>query len=48
MPSLDIGDGAFDLLFETYRAQRRQWGPGEYLTHCGSVCNAGRLEVSDG
>ena len=42
MPSLDIGDGAFDLLFGTYREQRRGWGEGQYLTHCGSVCDAGR------
>ena len=45
MPSLDISDGAFDILFETYRQQRRGWGKGGYLTHCGNVVDAGRLEA---
>lgn len=45
MPSLDIGDGAFDLLFDLYREQRHSWGKGNYLTHSGDICDAQRLEV---
>lgn len=45
MPSLEIGDGAFDLLFETYRTHRKTWGEGEYLTKCGEITNAARLEA---
>lgn len=45
MPSLDIGDGAFDLLFDTYRKQRPGWGKGQYLTHAGEIPDAGRLEA---
>jgi len=44
MPSLDIGDGAFDLLFDTYKDQRPGWGEGQYLTHAGEVPDAARLE----
>mmetsp|Transcript_26308 Transcript_26308/g.77783 ORF Transcript_26308/g.77783 Transcript_26308/m.77783 type:complete len:1519 (-) Transcript_26308:88-4644(-) len=44
MPSLDIGDGAFDLLFDTYKQQRPGWGEGQYLTHAGEVPDAKRLE----
>lgn len=44
MPTLDISDGAFDLLFNTYKEQRVTWGPGEYLTHEGNISDAGRLE----
>lgn len=45
MPSLDIGDGAFDLLFDLYREQRNDWGKGNYLTSSGDICDAQRLEV---
>jgi 5'-3' exoribonuclease 1 len=45
MPTLDIGDGAFDLLFDTYRAQRREWGDGQYLTMSGKISDAARLEA---
>jgi 5'-3' exoribonuclease 1 len=45
MPSLDIGDGAFDLLFDLYREQRTGWGKGSYLTHSGDICDPHRLEV---
>jgi len=45
MPSLDIGDGAFDLLFGTYKAQRPTWGEGEYLTKAGEIVDASRLEA---
>ena len=45
LPSLDIGDGAFDLLFDTYREQRLNWGKGQYLVYLGEVCDAARLEA---
>eukprot|EP01082_Thalassiosira_pseudonana_P003149 g3348.t1 g3348 contig12:1897160-1899075(+) len=45
MPSLDIGDGAFTLLFETYKEQRSHWGDGQYLTNCGEISDAARLEA---
>jgi 5'-3' exoribonuclease 1 len=45
LPSLDIGDGAFDLLFNTYREQRPTWGKGHYLTYLGDVCDPARLEA---
>lgn len=45
MPSLDIGDGAFDLLFNTYREQRPTWGVGQYLTHAGEIADPVRLEA---
>ena len=44
-PTLDIGDGAFDLLFDIYREQRPTWGPGEYLTQSGRIPNPARLEA---
>ena len=43
MPTLDIGDGAFDLIFSTYHEQRKNWN-GEYLTHEGSISDPARLE----
>ena len=45
MPSLDIGDGAFDLLFNTYKEQRNGWGKGGYLTYAGNIVSAKRLEA---
>ena len=45
MPSLDIGDGAFDLLFRTYKEQRVGWGQGQYLTYLGEISDATRLEA---
>lgn len=45
MPTLDIGDGAFDLLFNTYKEQRQTWGDGQYLTSSGEVSDAARLEA---
>jgi 5'-3' exoribonuclease 1 len=45
MPSLDIGDGAFDLLFNTYKEQRSGWGQGNYLTEAGEISDAKRLEA---
>jgi 5'-3' exoribonuclease 1 len=46
MPSLDIGDGAFDLLFSTYKSQRPTWGEGEYLTSPGGhIAEPSRLEA---
>ena len=43
MPTLDIGDGAFDLLFDLYREQRQRWNGG-YLTESGKVSDPVRLE----
>ncbi len=45
MPTLDIGDGAFDLLFTTYKEQRPTWGEGEYLTNAGNISDPARLEA---
>ena len=45
MPSLDIGDGAFMLLFDTYKEQRVQWGHDQYLTNAGEISDAARLEA---
>eukprot|EP00569_Conticribra_weissflogii_P007667 CAMPEP_0171333012 /NCGR_PEP_ID=MMETSP0878-20121228/3752_1 /TAXON_ID=67004 /ORGANISM="Thalassiosira weissflogii, Strain CCMP1336" /LENGTH=1566 /DNA_ID=CAMNT_0011833895 /DNA_START=148 /DNA_END=4848 /DNA_ORIENTATION=+ len=45
MPSLDIGDGAFTLLFDTYREQRAGWGHDQYLTNAGEISDAARLEA---
>ena len=45
MPTLDIGDGAFDLLFDTYKEQRPTWGEGEYLTNAGNISCPARLEA---
>jgi 5'-3' exonuclease len=42
---LDIGDGAFDLLFDTYKEQRPTWGDGEYLTRAGEIKDPARLEA---
>lgn len=43
MPTLDISDGAFDLLFDLYKQQRLGWKEG-YLTHAGEICNPAELE----
>jgi len=45
MPSLDIGDGAFTLLFDTYKEHRARWGTGQYLTDSGEIPDAARLEA---
>ena len=45
MPTLDIGDGAFDLLFGIYKEQRPGWGEGNYLTQSGDISDPHRLEV---
>eukprot|EP00977_Amphora_coffeiformis_P012722 scaffold3224_cov158-Amphora_coffeaeformis.AAC.11 len=45
MPSLDIGDGAFDLLFTLYTQQRTTWPTDNpYLTKDGEICDPHRLE----
>ena len=44
LPSLDIADGAFDLLFDTYRKQRLTWGSNEYLVNTGAISDPQRLE----
>jgi 5'-3' exoribonuclease 1 len=46
MPTLDIGDGAFDLLFTLYQEHRSAWAvDNPYLTHNGEICDPHRLEV---
>lgn len=49
MPALDIADEAFDLLFVTYKNQRRNWQRQKerlhpYLTHEGNIVSGQRLE----
>ena len=44
LPSMDISDGAFDLLFNTYKIQRKSWGQNQYLTNAGTITSAERLE----
>lgn len=48
VPVLDIADEAFDLLFYTYRALRKQWAKetpdNPYLTHAGEIVSGKRLE----
>lgn len=44
MPTLDIGDGAFDLLFTIYKEHRKDWGDGHYLTEAGNISDPARLE----
>jgi len=41
---LDIGDGAFDLIFSAYKRERETWGAGHYLTYLGEISDAKRLE----
>ena len=43
--TLDIGEGAFDLLFQTYKEQRPGWGVGQYLTETGNISDPERLEA---
>jgi 5'-3' exoribonuclease 1 len=45
MPTLDISDGAFDLLFGIYKEQRHAWGHGNYLTESGEISDPTRLEI---
>ena len=48
LPALDIADEAFDLLFYTYRRQRKDWQNEKekppYLTHAGAIVSGERLE----
>jgi 5'-3' exoribonuclease 1 len=43
--TLDISEGAFDLLFGVYKEQRRGWGAGNYLTETGDISDPARLEA---
>ncbi len=43
--TLDIGEGAFDLLFQVYKEQRQGWGQGNYLTKSGDISDPTRLET---
>ncbi len=53
MPGLDIGDGAFDILFHTYRKHRKAWWEktasgtkgDPYLTDGGKIVSGRRLEL---
>mmetsp|Transcript_27864 Transcript_27864/g.31298 ORF Transcript_27864/g.31298 Transcript_27864/m.31298 type:complete len:1593 (+) Transcript_27864:158-4936(+) len=45
LSTLDIGEGAFDLLFQIYMEQRPSWGEGQYLTESGNITNSLRLEI---
>eukprot|EP00339_Tiarina_fusa_P025244 CAMPEP_0117002688 /NCGR_PEP_ID=MMETSP0472-20121206/4269_1 /TAXON_ID=693140 ORGANISM="Tiarina fusus, Strain LIS" /NCGR_SAMPLE_ID=MMETSP0472 /ASSEMBLY_ACC=CAM_ASM_000603 /LENGTH=1553 /DNA_ID=CAMNT_0004703109 /DNA_START=124 /DNA_END=4787 /DNA_ORIENTATION=+ len=42
--TLDIGEGAFDLLFRIYQEHRPVWGEGNYLTESGEISDPARLE----
>jgi 5'-3' exonuclease len=48
MPALDIADEAFDLLFYTYKRQRKGWKNERkkppYLCHAGNIVSGRRLE----
>mmetsp|Transcript_30068 Transcript_30068/g.72162 ORF Transcript_30068/g.72162 Transcript_30068/m.72162 type:complete len:1544 (+) Transcript_30068:2-4633(+) len=44
LSTLDIGEGAFDLLFKVYKEQRPDWGKGNYLTQSGDISDPQRLE----
>ncbi|KAL7557528.1 hypothetical protein ACA910_019310 [Epithemia clementina (nom. ined.)] len=44
LPTLDIGDGAFDMLFSLYKQQRINWGRGNYLTDRGTISDPVRLQ----
>jgi 5'-3' exoribonuclease 1 len=44
LTTLDIGEGAFDLLFDVYKEQRSSWGEGNYLTESGNITDPARLE----
>ena len=43
--TLDIGEGAFDLLFQVYKEHRQGWGQGNYLTQSGNISDPARLEA---
>ena len=45
MPSLEISEGAFDLLFDIYKEQRPTWGKDNYLTQSGDITDPHRLET---
>lgn len=45
LTTLDIGEGAFDLLFRVYKEQRLGWGEGNYLTESGDISDPARLEA---
>ena len=39
-PSLDIGEHAFNRVFDAYKRQLATWPPGDYLTDAGDIANA--------
>lgn len=44
LTTLDIGEGAFDFLFQIYKKQRSSW-QGQYLTESGNITDPMRLET---
>ena len=45
LPSVDISENAFDLLFSIYREQSAGWGADGYLLHEGTIASGARLEA---
>jgi 5'-3' exoribonuclease 1 len=45
LTTLDIGENAFDFLFQVYKEQRPGWGEGQYLTNAGDISDPARLEA---
>ena len=45
LPSLDIGEHAFDRLFDLYKTQITTWSAGAYLTDGGEIADANRLQA---
>ena len=39
-PSLDIGEHAFNRVFDAYKRHLATWPPGDYLTDAGDIANA--------
>ena len=45
IPSLEVGDGGFDLPFAPSKQRRVNWGSDQYLTYMGEISNPARLEA---
>ena len=45
LPSLDIGEHAFDRLFDLYKRMLPTWGEGGYLTDGGEIADPDRLQA---
>ena len=46
LPSLDIGEHAFDRLFDLYKRMLPTWGEGGYLTDGGEIADPDRLAAA--